>query len=136
MLLPLGHDADTPAQRGLLVSNSGRAVGALCHSLLIEHVNRKALHAMQYTQHKHFILDMTWSKPDAHLACKGPSLPVVGTASDHADVAQLKLEDLLGLAALNVKHDGVIDLQSASAINSCCSAPETASNTKTVSLRG
>ena len=37
-------------------------------------------------------------------------LPIVGTAGDHAHVAQLKLDKLLGLASLNVQHDGVIHL--------------------------
>ena len=37
-------------------------------------------------------------------------LPVVGTSGDHADVAQLELDKLLGLASLNVQHDSVVHL--------------------------
>lgn len=40
----------------------------------------------------------------------GCDSPVVSTSSDHAHVAQLKLDKLLGLASLNVQHDGVIHL--------------------------
>ena len=46
----------------------------------------------------------------SHLAV---GLPVVSTSSDHADVAQLKLDKLFGLAGLNVQHDGVIHLMHA-----------------------
>lgn len=40
----------------------------------------------------------------------GNALPVVSTSGDHAHVAQFKLDKLLGLASLNVQHDGVIHL--------------------------
>lgn len=37
-------------------------------------------------------------------------LPIVSTSGDHADVAQLELDKLFGLASLDVQHDGVIHL--------------------------
>lgn len=37
--------------------------------------------------------------------------PIVGATCDHAEVTKLKLDKVLGLASLNVQHDGVIDLE-------------------------
>ena len=53
---------------------------------------------------------VTWRVLCQKLWTHGCDLPIVSTSSDHADVAQLKLDKLLGLARLNVQHDGVIHL--------------------------